>query len=270
MLIERTTQSRGRASGFRKARRKGPWFQLEDDGAAGGEAVLKIYDEIDEVYGLGAAEFTAELDQIEAERIRLRINSPGGLIFDGLAIYHALRDHSAWITAQIDGVAASIASVIALAGDELIMASPASYFMIHNPTGVAIGDSDEMLRTAELLERMNGNFADLYAGRSGRPAETIRAEMAAETWFIGAEAVEAGFADMVISDGQEDQETQGLALAARFNWSGFRNAPEALRHPPQRPAREAGPPPAPETGQRLFERKRLTLARRLTVREMAP
>ncbi len=268
MLINRDTQARGRASGFRKARRKGPWFQVEDNGAGGGEAVLKIYDEIDEVYGLGAKDFTAELDAIEAEQIRLRINSPGGLIFDGLAIYHALRDHPARVVAQVDGVAASIASVIALAGDEVIMSSPASYFMIHNPTGVGIGDSAELLRTAELLERMEGNFAELYAARTGRPVETIRSEMAEETWFIGAEAVEAGFANEVI-DGQEGQEGEALQLAARFNWSRFQHAPEALRHPPPRLDIEERSKAPPEDRDDAAEQRRLTLGRRLRVREMA-
>lgn len=265
MLIDRPTLERGRSSGFRKARRKGPWFEMQDDGADSGEAVLKIYDEIDSVYGLGAEEFTAALDAVEADRLTVRINSPGGLIFDGLAIYHALRDHPATVTTRVDGVAASIASVIALAGDRVVMSSPASYFMIHNPTGVAVGSSEELLRTAELLERMEGSFAKLYSAKTGRFESELREEMAAESWFIGEEAVEMGFADEVTA---YVDETAALELAARFNFAGFTNAPEALRHPAPghadgaRAGAAPGDRPAPASRPRArgYARRRMRLA----------
>lgn len=250
MFVNKDTVLRGRNSGFRKARRPGPWFQLVDDGADTGDAVLKIYDEIDDVYGLSAAEFTDTLFAIDADNITLRINSPGGLIFDGLAIYHSVRDHPARVTSRIDGVAASIAGVIALAADRVVMSSPASYFMIHNPTAVAMGDGEELMRTTEFVMRMTDNFAQLYADRSGRDQEDIRAEMAAETWFIGEEAIEAGFADEVIDHVDTSQATQ---LAARFNFARFQHTPTALRHPPgwfsgdARPEAPAGDRPGPAT-----------------------
>lgn len=205
-----------------------PCFSVKAD-AGDDTADIYLYDQIGG-WGIGASSFVQALNSITASNINLRINSPGGDVFDGFAMYNALKEKNANITAHIDGWAASIASVIALGADEIIMAENA-YFMIHNPWGVAIGDADEMRKQADVLQKLNVTFADLYADCTGQDPAVITDKMNAETWFNAQEAVDFGLADSIKgADGAK----------ALFDISGFKNIPAALKRDIENSLRSAG------------------------------
>ena len=130
----------------------------------------------------------------DIDELSIRINSIGGDVFAGMAIYHFLKGHKARKTVHVDGIAASIASVVAMAGDRIVCPSNAT-MMIHNPWGASIGDGDEMRRTAEVLDMLRGQIAEVYSSRTGLEAGEVLELMDAETWMTGTEAVERGFAD---------------------------------------------------------------------------
>ncbi|MFB6937578.1 head maturation protease, ClpP-related [Streptomyces chartreusis] len=169
------------------------WFRITNQ-ADPDEAEVMIYDEIGRWWGTSADDLIAELRQITSPRIRLRINSPGGSVFEGVAIANAFRSHAASVTVQVDAVAASIASVIAMAGDRIEMA-PNSMMMIHDASGLCYGNAAEMEEMAELLDLLSDNIADAYAARAGGTREQWRDRMRAETWYLPDDAVENGLAD---------------------------------------------------------------------------
>lgn len=164
--------------------------------AAGDEAVIRIYDEI-WFLGVNALDFANDLEGVTAPRIRVEINSPGGDVWDGIAIYNALRAHPAHVTTRVDGIAASIASVIAQAGDHRVMLG-GSQMMIHNAWGFTVGDHGDHEDMASVLAHQDGIIAGIYSSRSGGDAEHFRTLMEAETWLTADAAVEAGLADEVI------------------------------------------------------------------------
>lgn len=186
---------------------------------------LFIYDEIG-FFGVQAEDFVRDLNAIEADEIHLRINSPGGSVFDGQAIIAAMRSHPSRTIAHVDGLAASMASGIAVAADEVRMAEGA-FMMIHNVWSIILGDADALRREANVLDKIGTALANNYAMRSGQPIEVIVALMSAETWFTAEEAVAVGLADVV-----DDGETQ----VAAFDFSVFQNTPEQLMGQPNRPA----------------------------------
>jgi ATP-dependent Clp endopeptidase proteolytic subunit ClpP len=170
------------------------WFRITNMAADTTEVAL--YDEIG-MWGVTASDFMAELMNITAKNMTLRINSPGGDVFDGLAILNCLRSHKAQVNVVVDGLAASAASFIAMAGDTVEMA-PNAMMMIHEASGLCMGNSVDMRELADLLDKTSGNIAAIYASRSGRSAEEHRTAMRAETWYSDQEAVDAGLADAVI------------------------------------------------------------------------
>lgn len=183
---------------------------------AGAEA--SIYDEIG-AYGVSAKDFIAELGALPAATpIELRLNSPGGSVFDAVAIYNALKRHDGNVTVTIDGIAASAASYVAMAGDAVVMPENA-FLMIHDPSGLAIGTAADMRAMAEALDKIGASLVRGYAAKSGKPGEEIAALMAAETWFDAAEALAAGFADRL---------AEPVRIAAQFDIGRFRNAPPDL------------------------------------------
>ena len=198
------------------ARSKAPWFRIEARGPDAAE--VSIYDEIG-LWGITAKDFCAELGKVKAKSITLRLNSPGGSVFDGLAIYNALKRHPACVTAHVDGIAASIASIIALAGDALHMGE-GSFFMIHDPSVLAVGTAADLRANADLLDKLAGEMVTIYADRTGMSAEDTRAAMLAETWYTAEEAVAAGFASEV--------HTGATAHAAGWDLSVYRNVPTAV------------------------------------------
>jgi ATP-dependent protease ClpP protease subunit len=159
------------------------------------ETVIRIYDEVSH-WGISALDVIDELDRVTADRIRVEINSPGGDVFDGIAIHNALRAHPAHVTVRVDGLAASIASVIAQAGDTRIM-QPAAQMMIHNAWGLVVGDHSDHSDMARLLQQQDLVIAGIYAARSGRNVEEFTALMDAETWLTDQATVDLGLADSV-------------------------------------------------------------------------
>lgn len=172
-----------------------PWYRITNQ--ADGKAELFIYDEIS-FFGVTADQFTRELIATEAQEIIVRINSIGGDLFDGIAIYNALRSVDARIVTKVDSLAASIASVIVQAGDERLM-MPHGQMMIHEAHGVAIGDADEMLAAAELLDKESNLIAEIYAEASkSTSADKFRELMKAETWLTDKEALDLGLVDEIV------------------------------------------------------------------------
>lgn len=192
--------------------------------AKGDTAEIWLYDEIGGSLfseGVTAKTFQRELSALgRVNTINLRINSPGGDVFDGLTIYNQLKAHPARVVVDIDGLAASIASVIAMAGDEIRIAANAM-MMIHNPHSVAFGDSREMQRVAALLTQVRDNLADTYVARTGAMRDDVLAWMDDETWLASDAAVQLGFADAVAA---EQRVSAHFGLLARY-----RNTPRTLR-----------------------------------------
>jgi ATP-dependent Clp protease protease subunit len=191
------------------------WYEFRAQ-AKGAE--IAIYDEIG-AFGLPAKAFLDELKALgPVAELTVRINSPGGSVFDGVAIYNALKRHPAAITVWIDGIAASIASMVAMAGDEVVMPENAM-LVLHDPSGLVAGTAADMRATAEALDRMKTGMVAAYREKSGRDDAEIEALLAAETWLSAAEAVELGFADRV---------ERPVRMAAHFDLSRFCNVPEQL------------------------------------------
>ena len=206
------------------------WYALKNQ--SGQSAELLIYDVIGDWAGLSARQLVNTLKDIDADNITVRINSPGGSVFDGIAIYNSLRHHKAKIHVQIEGLAASIASVIAMAGDTVHMAENA-LLMIHNPFGWVGGDAEELRKMADMLDKTTEVIAQTYGSRCGQELETIKQMMDEETWFTAAEAKDNGLIDGV---------DKPMQIAASFDLSGF------ARPPQQEPSQQETVQPKEETG----------------------
>jgi ATP-dependent protease ClpP protease subunit len=165
-------------------------------------AEISIFDEIDNFWGIGPKEFKAELDKVKgASTIKLLLNSPGGSVFDGLAIANMLSVYRDKLDIEVLGLAASIASIIALSGRSLTMAK-GSYFMIHNPLTILMGGAEDLRKTADLLDKMKVDFVSAYKRRSKKDEKEISDMMDAETWLDADEAVAEGFATDVVDYGE--------------------------------------------------------------------
>ena len=190
-------------------------------------AEIWLYGDIGEsMWGdsISAKQFADELKKAGAvSTILLHINSPGGSVFDGVAIYNQLRSHAAHVDVEIDGMALSIASIIALAGDTVKMAGNA-FYMIHNPWTLAFGEAKDFREMADRLDLVRDNLLNTYYAKIAKNAdrEQITAWMDAETWFNAADAQKYGFIDEITND---------LAVAAKYDLSryGFKNAPPAAK-----------------------------------------
>lgn len=208
------------------------WFRISNrtsPTAATSEADVYLLDEIGG-WGVTAGDFISALRGVDADRINLHINSPGGDVFDGVAIYNALVQHKAYVTVYVDGLAASAASFIAMAGDKVI-ASRGSMMMIHDASGFCMGPASEMRAMADLLDKVSDTIADIYAGRTGKPADAWRASMLATTWYTAAEAVEAGLADE-LTDAEDTEATTTAKAWARTVFNHRTEAPEAQQASP--------------------------------------
>jgi ATP-dependent Clp protease, protease subunit len=192
------------------------------------KAEIWIYEEIGQDFwtgsGVTSKNFQKELSAITAKQIDLHINSPGGAVFDGVAIYNLIKQHPANVTTYIDGIAASIASIIALAGNKVVMAENALY-MMHNPSGVVMGTAADMRSLADVLDKIRGTMTGVYAAKSGRADDEISALLDAETWMTAAEAKEFGFVDEIADE-------MDLAACARFvpimAKAGFKHIPKSI------------------------------------------
>ena len=212
------------------------WFRFSNHDVRTDEATVEIYDELGH-FGITAADFTAALDALpkSTKTINLRINSPGGSVFDGLTIANRLREHKATVNVTVDGVAASIASVIAMAGDHVTMAR-GSQMMIHNPSGLVMGGSADMRAMADLLDKVaRDTIADAYMAKAGGAVDEWLARMAEETWFSGPEAVAVGLADVAESqDEGADEPDEPANQSKAFDLTAY-----GFRHP----GRDAAPDP---------------------------
>lgn len=189
---------------------------------SGEDAEIFIYGAIGDSWdeqSTTAANFVSELKDLGSQRISVRINSPGGSVFDGLAIYNALREHPAKVTVKVDGVALSAASLIAMAGDEVVMAKNAM-MMIHAPWVIAAGNSSELRKEADVLDKLSASMATSYATKTGKPLKEMMALLmdGEDHWYSADEAKKDGFADRI--DGQ-------VKPKAEFDFSKFRRVPEA-------------------------------------------
>jgi ATP-dependent protease ClpP protease subunit len=184
------------------------WLSYSPRASVHEPAVLQIFDQIGEDWfggsGISAKAFSDALQSVGPGPLVVEINSPGGNVWDGLAIYNMLRGRQAPVTTRVVGIAASIASIIALAGDTVEMAD-ASLFMIHDPSGMVAGTSDDMRKMANALDQHAEILAGIYTKRTGKTSAQIRAAMTAETWFTAQEAIQFGLADKC---------TEQLAMAA--------------------------------------------------------
>jgi ATP-dependent protease ClpP protease subunit len=158
--------------------------------------------------------------------IHLHINSPGGDVFDGIAMANAIAKHPSRIVAHIDGLAASAASIVAVAGHEVRMEANA-LLMIHKAWTVGIGDANTFLKTAEVLTKIDESLVSSYVQASGQSPEQIRTWMTEETWFSAEEAVDAGFVDSIDNADPEEQKQVEDALA-EFDLSVFSHTPDRL------------------------------------------
>lgn len=180
---------------------------------------ISIYDVIGYDYwtgeGVTAKRISAALRNLGAGPVTVNINSPGGDMFEGLAIYNLLREHKGVVTVKIIGLAASAASVIAMAGDKVQIAR-AGFLMIHNAWVVAMGNRNDLREYADTLEPFDRAMADVYASRTGQDAKAMGKLMDKETWIGGADAVDDGFADEFLpSDQVLRKDTKASASAVR-------------------------------------------------------
>lgn len=150
--------------------------------AAKDEATVYVYDAIGGWCGLDPQEWVPAFNAIKAKTIHLRINSPGGSVMDAEAMRTAIAQHPSKVVAHIDGMAASAATSVAIAADEVEMSSGA-WWMIHNAWGLVMGGAQEMRDYADLLEKINGNILAEYDRKTGKGEDQVRAWMDAETWF---------------------------------------------------------------------------------------
>ena len=170
------------------------WYTIKN--RAEGVLDISLHEEIG-MFGIQAVDFINEVraaDDIKA--INLSINSPGGSVFDGLAIYNVLKAHPAKVHGHVEGMAASAASFILMASDVITMPENA-FIMIHNAQGGAMGDADALREMADILEKVQTQIANIYVKRTGTSSEEVAAMMKVETWMNSADALENGFIDTV-------------------------------------------------------------------------
>lgn len=196
------------------------WYSIT--AKAESEADVMIYDEIGG-FGISAESFVKDLGAIKANVINVHMNTPGGGVFEGTAIYNAFKAHPAKIIMHIDGLAASMGSFIAMAGDEIRIAKSA-FMMIHNPSGLVCGDAASMRDMANLLDKLKGVGAQVYADRTGKPKDYWMGKMDETAWYSAEEAKVDGLADVIV-----DEDPQSLAVAASFDLSTFKNLPANLQ-----------------------------------------
>lgn len=195
------------------------WYSIKAFSAAAGQAVrppeIDIFDDIG-YWGVTAKQFVTELKAIVADKIIVNISSNGGSVFDALVMYNALRAHAAEIEVHILGVAASAASVVAMAGDKIMMPENA-FMMVHQPLNVVYGNADDMREMADILDKVSGSLMNIYCARTGKDIESVKALLDDETYLTAAEAIEFGFADELQPE---------LRVAASFD---LERVPENIR-----------------------------------------
>ncbi|HVK56516.1 MAG TPA: head maturation protease, ClpP-related [Burkholderiales bacterium] len=188
------------------------------------EAEVFIYGDIGGWWnGVEAAEFAKEIAALDADTINVRLNSPGGSVFDGVAIYNTLARQSSNVIVHIEGIAASIASVIAMAGDE-IRIGDGSKVMIHKPWSFAMGDATVMRKEAEVLDELEAGIIDIYEARTEQKRNQLADWIAAETWFGAQGAVDNGFADTLVQAKKREKKDHAKSVMLKL----FKNTPNDI------------------------------------------
>lgn len=194
---------------------KTEWYKIES--LSDDDTEVLIYDVIGWPFN-DAGELVRALAGISTKTVTVRINSPGGDVFDAMAIFNALQSHKSKIVTRIESLAASAASFIALAGKE-VQAYQNAMYMIHDPWVLAAGNQYDLREIADILEKISGNMIDIYSQNSNIGKKEIRDMLKAETWFTAKEAKEKGFIDKIID---------GKAAKAQFDLSMFANVPDGM------------------------------------------
>lgn len=207
-----------------RADRKGPSIKADASGDVG---QVYVYDVIDSYWGASAKDLVEALASMAGKPVALHINSPGGDVFEARAMVAALRAHDGPVTSYIDGLAASAATYLALAGDQVHI-TDGGMFMVHNSWTLAWGNKSELRSTADLLEKIDGTIAADYMRKTSAKSDQVAQWMNDETWFTAQEAKDAGFIDVI--DGAADAPD---AKANRWNLSAYANAPKLEEPPPQ-------------------------------------
>lgn len=187
------------------------WYDFKNETSRGIVDVY-IFDEIGN-FGVSAQSFIEEIKSHKGSPMNIHVNCVGGDVFEGMAIYNVIKKRSAKTTVYIEGIAASMGSVIALAADRVIMAEN-SLFMIHNAWGGATGEARDMMKTAKLLEKISGEIADIYTKKTGMPYDKVKDMMDEETWLSAEEAYDLGFVDSI---------SDAIKVAAKYDVSKFKN-----------------------------------------------
>lgn len=225
-------------------------FRAEVSTTDSTEATLYLYGPIDSwggPWGISAAEVAQALAGLPSGTtdLTMRINSPGGEVFEAVAIMNLLRDHNARITARVDGIAASAASFLAVSADETIMGAN-SELMIHDAWGLAIGNAEDMRGYAQLLDSTSDNIASVYDGKAGGGTAQWRDYMKAESWFGADEAVALGLADSVNTGKAEDTAAAEPAARMAFDTATLFTYAGRAKAPAPAPVPTATTPPVPE------------------------
>jgi len=213
---------------------------------AGKALELDILDVISDDFffgGVSARSVVNQLKGFQGDTIKVRLNSRGGEVTEGFAIYQLLQQHKANVEVEVLGLAASIASVIAMAGDKITIGE-GGFVMIHNPSGVMRGESDDFRHIADLLDSMQTVIADVYVARTGQPKDDVLQWMNAETWMSAKQALERGFVDNIVPAKTKPKKS-GAKAFAMFNEAELEGAPEELLAA-IRAAHEPEPEPEPE------------------------
>lgn len=192
-------------------------WDMEIKAAVEDDTTISILGSIGEDFfgdGVTARRIAGALRNIGASKdVTVLINSPGGNVFEGIAIYNLLREHKGKITVKVLGIAASIASIVAMAGDR-IEVPRSGFLMIHNSTVVAMGDRHDLREIAGVMESFDGVFASVYSAKSGMDEKTLMKMMDKETWLGGQEAVDKGFADALLPADQVAKEPKAMSDAS--------------------------------------------------------
>ncbi|MFY9110760.1 MAG: head maturation protease, ClpP-related [Desulfomonilia bacterium] len=192
------------------------WYKIE--ASANDQAEILVYDVIGWPYN-DAGDLVRYVNSLGDKDILVRLNTPGGDVFDGMAIFNSLANHKGKVTIRIEALAASMGSVLAMAGKE-IQAYSNTMMMIHDPWIYTAGNQYELREMADLLEKISGNMLDVYAGRSKIGKREMREIMKAETWYTAKEAKEKGFIDTILETGK--------AAKAQFDLTMYTNAPDGI------------------------------------------
>jgi ATP-dependent Clp protease protease subunit len=216
-LLNLANDNRGKGSGLRAE-------------ATSDTTLIYVYDVIDSWWGISASDFAREMAAVTTPNIQLRINSPGGDVFEARAMMSAIAESKARVTARIDGLCASAATALTLpcASVEIV---DGGFYMIHQAWTFAMGNADDFRQQAGVLDKIDDVLVAGYADKTGKTREEVKVLMRAETWLTAEEAVADKFCDGVVTMPAGTSAGDSQAQARAFNLGVFANAPKALTEP---------------------------------------